>query len=458
MARLLREVNLGHEGVLAQIAGVMAANESFYAGIHISCVAFLQDGKWRNGLCVARGIPNESGMPPARNRLVYPALKFLERQIASNELPALLDELKSKKLRFASDLIELAQNYPAFNSYELLPGENDYSAFPGYFYEGGRDSVAISQDPLIDYKSPFFASPYHAVRDWVGIRGFHLDRDARMGSFLLFLPECRARFDSLACSAAGLRIAVAPGESAALGLKVVGQLHTKNGSDMPLSESISDGGIEMSLKEPLDSLEIYLIGPDNTIYDHHREGAFHSTGHRRLLAKEETSEPIDALLQKAIASGESETVEFKPFIEIGHSKIDEVIETVIAFANTKGGTVLLGVNNHCGIEGIEKEIARAATRTSKSAEDALTEYIGALRQRIAGALNRTPAVTLSGQRSEGHLILALSVPEGPEKPYFGLRSKIAFLRRGANNVVADPERELPTLRSRESRFATLFGG
>ena len=53
-----------------------------------------------------------------------------------------------------------------------------------------------------------------------------------------------------------------------------------------------------------------------------------------------------AELKKHIEQGESNTTEFKERFE------QEVIETAAAFANTKGGTILIGVSDKRKIRGI----------------------------------------------------------------------------------------------------------
>ena len=56
-------------------------------------------------------------------------------------------------------------------------------------------------------------------------------------------------------------------------------------------------------------------------------------------------------IHKLITSGESDTVEFK------QSFNNEVIETIVAFANTSGGSVFIGISNTGKLLGasIEKE-------------------------------------------------------------------------------------------------------
>jgi predicted HTH transcriptional regulator len=46
-------------------------------------------------------------------------------------------------------------------------------------------------------------------------------------------------------------------------------------------------------------------------------------------------------LMDLLKEGESETVEFKPSL----SQMDKITESISAFSNTKGGTVLIGVSD-----------------------------------------------------------------------------------------------------------------
>ncbi|MBI5756856.1 MAG: ATP-binding protein [Nitrospirae bacterium] len=50
---------------------------------------------------------------------------------------------------------------------------------------------------------------------------------------------------------------------------------------------------------------------------------------------------------KTIPSGESETVEFKTSFD------REVIETLVAFANTKGGKVFVGISDNGKAAGVQ---------------------------------------------------------------------------------------------------------
>ena len=53
-------------------------------------------------------------------------------------------------------------------------------------------------------------------------------------------------------------------------------------------------------------------------------------------------------LRELIAKGESETLEFKKSL----SEWKEIVETVSAFSNTKGGTIVVGISNNGKIHGV----------------------------------------------------------------------------------------------------------
>lgn len=79
-----------------------------------------------------------------------------------------------------------------------------------------------------------------------------------------------------------------------------------------------------------------------------------------LTSTEETSTP--ASIEDIIAEGESDEMEFKSSLrwdyqqEKTNKKLEEVvIKTVAAFANSQGGTLLIGVNDNGEALGLEKD-------------------------------------------------------------------------------------------------------
>src|SRR3990172_6831588 len=101
----------------------------------------------------------------------------------------------------------------------------------------------------------------------------------------------------------------------------------------------------------------------------------------------------DVRFKKSIASGESETVEFK------NSFDRDVIETLAAFANTKGGKVFVGISDKGKITGAQLN------------KESVQTWINQAKQLTSQAIiPDAETITLSGK----HVVI-LSVPESPIK-------------------------------------------
>ena len=117
---------------------------------------------------------------------------------------------------------------------------------------------------------------------------------------------------------------------------------------------------------------------------------------------------------------ESESVGFKPRIT------EEVYKDVIAFANSGGGTLYLGVDESGNETGIPDPNAERK------------HLIDGIKETILPDLS--PLVQCTAQENN---VIRLSVAEGIDKPYYlkgkGIRPGGVFVRRGTESAQADPE-------------------
>lgn len=123
-------------------------------------------------------------------------------------------------------------------------------------------------------------------------------------------------------------------------------------------------------------------------------------------------------------AGENEEVEFKESIS---AKGDRIARAVAAFANGRGGTIIIGIADGSGeVVGIGSEVG--------DARDSLDNIV---RNRVRPA----PKYDVNACTLEGHTVLALHVTPGDERPYgAGARGGIRYyVRRGASNWVAEPD-------------------
>lgn len=114
---------------------------------------------------------------------------------------------------------------------------------------------------------------------------------------------------------------------------------------------------------------------------------------------------------------ESETVELKTEV------VNDICKEVIAFANTKGGTLYIGVANDgdvIGMENTDKVILQINNMIRDSIKPDLTMFVGYETKQV-----------------EGKLIIAVTVQKGTDRPYYlgskGLKPSGVYVRNGTSS-------------------------
>jgi len=142
----------------------------------------------------------------------------------------------------------------------------------------------------------------------------------------------------------------------------------------------------------------------------------------------------DYTLKELIARGENKNLEFKG--RLGEPA--RFVRTVVAFTNTKGGRIILGVDETNG-----KFVS--VTEPDKS-KITISNYI---------AQYCDPRIDVNFQYSDALKVLVVDVPEGSEKPYF-LKDEGFFIRVGATNRHASRS-EMDKLLKRDSVVGSGIG-
>ena len=117
---------------------------------------------------------------------------------------------------------------------------------------------------------------------------------------------------------------------------------------------------------------------------------------------------------------ETENIEFKAQFT------EDLYKEVIAFANTDGGTIYIGVENDGTVRGLS-QVDQEYTQITNGIRDAIT-----------------PDVTLFVRYTiQENQVVRLEVSEGTNKPYYlkskGLKPSGVFVRQGTSSVPASPE-------------------
>lgn len=131
--------------------------------------------------------------------------------------------------------------------------------------------------------------------------------------------------------------------------------------------------------------------------------------------------------QKLITVGENENTVFRSCKDGIHTN---VFETICAFLNTRGGTLLLGVDESGEVYGFK--------------ERAIPDIIQALKMATQNADTFQPPFEMEPVREivDGKYVLVLNVPESAN--VHALRGKV-FVRRGTENIRVERKEELTRL-------------
>jgi predicted HTH transcriptional regulator len=127
-------------------------------------------------------------------------------------------------------------------------------------------------------------------------------------------------------------------------------------------------------------------------------------------------------LEELMLRAEGKTLEFKRDL----SSLDRILRTLVAFANTSGGILLVGVEDKTrAVRGVDDPLA---------AEEKLANV-------VSDGISPTLLPGFEYLSWRGTQVLAVEVAPGPARPYFVRRdgvSKGIYVRVGSSNRVADP--------------------
>ena len=314
----------------------------------------------------------------------------------------------------------------------FYPSGSVYGDWPGQLFEiapADRHNSYFPPEPLVGRNLPPFFDAADAIRDWTGIPVNA--SDSRFGEILLFLPDFTARLRKLAFKAGRLTV------------------NSDFDSSTPLDISVlaSDGVSVFRKTNPLRRRQVFRImesptllsafisGANGSIVDRFAEDRLSTTHERVIFGGAHFSQSLMEIIQR----GESDTVEFKPFVDLADKKkAAEIVKAIISFANTAGGTILLGVGDDAEIEGIDPHIPHERHKAAAFQPN----YFKALRKLLQQKLNRIPVVQMSSEQIGDKTVFVIRVEEGSAKPYFNVQTNEIFIRRGASDVKPNPDKDL----------------
>lgn len=332
---------------------------------------------------------------------------------------------------------------PNLNVTRLWSG-SPWSAKPAWREELGVEVTeatrngAVPRVQIFNPAIPFFAeSVADASAQWLGLAMLREATSAAEG-FLVVLDDNRGWFESPTRSGSSVHIPVRSTTREHLSVAI--QRSRLDGTVGQEIVAVHEGGVTMTIAEPLRRVSLFLLTENGDCLDQLQEyeGRRSRRGSSLLWYREDT-EPAYRDLTKALRGGEDEVVEFKPWIptERGDSKFFEVIQVVCALANTRGGSIYIGVSDKCEVLGIAAELRRWGR--AAELDVSISRYETEVRRLIGEAISPTVPVETSWITHSNLRVLRIDVPPSDATPHLVVERNEVYVRRGASCRLAHPD-------------------
>jgi hypothetical protein len=249
--------------------------------------------------------------------------------------------------------------------------------------EQGHNQLPLPNGPFHDPKSRIFGSD-------IGMLAMHFLGDSRFSShhsptndYEIRVPDHRARISTLRIENNVLHMEVENPAKLKLYWSVVATPF--HGPIFQTGCDAGDAPAHVELPFVAQKLEVWLILENGYWIDRYEETPHYTTWGQSpsLFAAARNAEQKEIL--KALAGGETEIAEFKPYIRLRpqrDTKAFQILRSVSAFANAGGGSLYIGVNDEGEPTGVEVDLNREYGPAHPEAADRFTAYANDVRKLV----------------------------------------------------------------------------
>lgn len=309
----------------------------------------------------------------------------------------------------------------------------------------GSTELYLSQDAVLSPGLTPYLGAFGAINRWI----FDVQSATQIGnqapfheSIVTFLPETRVRITSALWLPGSLRLEL---ELQTCSQEMELQLIYEGSDKESDIVTLLHGSMEIPVPEDARKLMMFVVDSSRCCLATLDLEPYGSYGKARNV--------LGATQQYArdLENGESDTVEYKPFMSPNDPKEHEFVETVVAFANASGGRIYLGVSDRDGTPLGKGELQKHFGK----ATEPLAAQAARLKSLVRERIKPVPIATIRSSEIHGEPLLVAEVEAGNDRPYSTHDNKV-YLRKGATNRLADPRTEIPHLKS-NSLFPTILG-
>jgi hypothetical protein len=419
------------------------------------------DDNWLLVCCTVDAFPDSRQRPDLVAPRHYPQAVLYEDWLTAEDCRKFIDDVQNGQVTFGTVRIERKAN-PTWRM-EILPLKNSSMARAG-FCVGTRfeeNFTGTAQGPLLASGAPYYPDLTEAARDWLPFTVYHGESDARNHDIIFLLPEARAFFTNAESHAGILEVSIEGTDAEQLSLIVKGA-YWQHGSIRHFQNDVKAGRARMRVPDDMDRLEYVLMDSKGAVYDFQREDRFNHSG----LGRKRVDRAARDLVQQvrtACLEGEGVQIEFKPFIDCDQAigpknrktKLRELVTTIVAFANTQGGRIYIGIDDECGLSSIGPDLQRWAK--AEVSEDVAERYRGALTGKIRNQVIGDLPMRVSHTLVDDALVVIIDVSQSAAKPVVVRDDNLLYVRAGASNKQLSPNQWESVLAGKDSEGLFPYG-
>lgn len=316
---------------------------------------------------------------------------------------------------------------------EELPSGKEYvyikNEFPSLHYSSRLDNHSIDSRLILAGKNlrPYPNASY-AIIDFMDL---HLSNSygkyLNESKFIVLAPDFSVRIKRMKIMRNKIRIELDCKQVNENDIISQFYIDGDTNNEVPIVNQSSE--IESS-KEPDDILAVILDKKSGEILDY-KKYEFHPSETDSSIQKEDPEDVVKEWINR----GENDFIEFKE----GLKHADDVMKTIVAFANTKGGVIIMGIKDDGSMIGTDESADSVKNR---------------LERMISSKCD--PPIDFSVKRIEfdDKGITYIKIPKGSSKLYSVTNGPI-YVRRGASDIFIKPSEIVEMFTN--SRSSSMLG-
>lgn len=384
--------------------------------------------------------------PPFAEQICYPSHLFLRRKMSPSDFLQLLSDLTTRSTLSQEELAKLSYEEKLktfqFNGWDIFCelvnvvfmnhthgnsrwGLGDYT-LPTWNFGGNLSpDLQESQEPLFAHEAKYYPRPIDGQAWYLYGKALQSPNDS-LPPLDISIEDDRAYFTSI----------VIEEDTSTLRCHCEGKLLSQSlirlyTNPIQVEDKQAENEVIFHLQDHPKNISLALTYGDVLLDRRDMDFAYPHLGIPRdvnIIVKDETTNPTfqEEIANMIATQGESLTLEFKSRLDEGGG-IDKnrLLQTAVAFANTNGGTILLGVSNDGQVLGLDP-----------------TDTKDTVVRKIDGNVSPVPFFEVIPQEQEGKQIFVIRVMEGTMKPYALMANKNKpqfYIRMDGSNKLAKPE-------------------